>query len=95
MPKHSPGPWTLEQKRNDIQIKSADGLSVTAFSLDGDYVPAELEMANAKLVVRAPELLEGLKQAVAQMEADYQLTPLDGRGALIRKLKHIVAKTEE
>lgn len=42
----------------------------------------------------APEMLEALKQATDQLEKDYEATPLDGTGALIRKLQAVIQKAE-
>ena len=45
-----------------------------------------------RLLASAPELFEALKEAVHQLNLDYEPTPLDGRGALIRKLESVIEK---
>jgi len=35
-------------------------------------------------------LKEALEQAIHQLELDYEATPLDGRAALIRKLRSVL-----
>lgn len=47
---------------------------------------------DADLITAAPELLEGLEQAVVRLKAGYTPSPLDGDAALIRKLEAIIAK---
>lgn len=88
---HTPGPWEIDQIRPmRIVAKKAreDGATLVA------YIGLYCEQDNARLIAAAPSLLNALKQAIAQIEDDYEATPLDGRSALINKLNAIVAKAE-
>lgn len=99
MEKLSPLPWKYireEEKRfnertgepvTDVThvIRDAEGLMVALTSTSRG---AE----NLPLMAMAPSLLDALKQAVAQLIADYEATPLDGRRALIDKLTAEIQK---
>lgn len=105
MSKVTPGkweakPWTNDEddishfeivsKERDCQI--ADVHMSGYVKTPEKVITLEEAKANATLIHAAPELLDGLKQAVEQMARDYEPTPLDGMGALIRKLKAVIEK---
>jgi hypothetical protein len=94
MSKHTPGPWNVfgsETVRGSIpQIHVGTEERLTA------KIPVfgqESAEANARLIAAAPELLDGLKQAVDHLKLKYEPTPLDGEAALIRKLESLINKT--
>lgn len=93
MIKHTPGPWAVLEKRYLDTYRRVGG----DYKFDTAHVfgrSKEETEANARLVAAAPCLLESFKQAVDQIEADYEFTPLDGRRALINKFKAVIAKAE-
>lgn len=85
--KHTPGPWV---RTNENGIRHADGKTLIAQTF---WPSQEVNKANARLIAAAPELLEGLKQAVEEL-SDYAPTPLNGLSALIRKLDAVIDKAE-
>lgn len=93
--KYTPGPWksVRDKEHNEILIVARPRRQFIA-SLDMKSARADVgeNCANARLIAVAPTLLEGLTQAVDQLERDYVVTPLDGRGALIRKLRAVIAQ---
>jgi hypothetical protein len=98
MSKHTPGPWTKDVSRIFGMTKYGER-SVAQIHALRDYSGREPDLfdetdANMRLIAAAPEILEALKQGVEQLEADYQETPLDGHGALIRKFRTVIAKAE-
>ena len=56
--KHAPGLWSVEREYNTVMV-SADGVPVC--TLDG---PVEDNLANARLISAAPDLLAVLKELV-------------------------------
>ena len=73
---HTPGPWEVEKiQRGDyrVAISSEESEVACAYHMTDDPINADLEcIANAKLIAAAPELLEGLKNAVQHIGC-YQL----------------------
>jgi hypothetical protein len=57
--KHTPGPWRVETERAYIQITPTDNVAICELWRRGN---PELEMANARLIAAAPELLELLME---------------------------------
>jgi hypothetical protein len=72
---HTPGPWTLADENNanfEIQIgETICSLDRCSQHSDLKYVIERDEMiANGKLIMAAPDLLEALHRAKAMMERD-------------------------
>lgn len=75
----------------------------TIYSLTEDERDTMRKLIAAKLVITIGDaaklreqiriLREALAQAIEQLEADYVHTPLDGHGALLRKLKAALTAT--
>ena len=59
MSKHTPGPWKVEAERAYIQIVPADNVAICELRRKGN---TELEMANAKLIAAAPDMLAALER---------------------------------
>lgn len=73
--KHTPGPWTFstspEGWSNTIHVAQADGAPYTDGYSDVGYIiqtcqgeDESTQMANARLIAAAPEMLEALKLAM-------------------------------
>jgi hypothetical protein len=56
---HTPGPW----KTNCLHIERQNGQSIAA-TVHDSWQTEEEELANARLIAAAPELLEALQQCV-------------------------------
>lgn len=69
MSKHTPGPWATKE----VNDKGAHVLWVMPIKANGHYV-AEVGVnspdaqANARLIAAAPDLLEALEHALAELE---------------------------
>jgi hypothetical protein len=57
--KHTPGPWRVETERAYIHIMPSENLAICELWRRGN---PELEMANARLIAAAPDLLELLME---------------------------------
>lgn len=96
MGKHTPGAWN--HLGGSYAGRVVDGNREVVALVNGvsrggrGRLGSPVANANARLIAASPELLEGLQQAVTQLERDYKHTPLDGRGALIRKLRALIKK---
>ena len=65
--KHTPGKWVLEYSTYDVngvnwEVEGADGAHVAQNNFGGN--DRETELANARLIAKAPELLELLEETV-------------------------------
>ena len=61
--KHTPGPWrALESKSSQHQVWKGDDHIASAWGTD---VPGDEQLANARLIAAAPELLDALKRIVS------------------------------
>ena len=75
---HTPGPWTIAgvslnpHEGHVIESDSADGRTIawTCNSLDnnGEECISQEDIANARLIASAPELLQALENLVASIE---------------------------
>ena len=87
VPKHTPGRWFADHwdgdKSKDIAIQSdwLDGVTLIG-EIDSD------KMADARLIVAAPEMLEALKSIVDTVWFDRLDTDL------ILTVEHVIAKAE-
>ena len=65
--KHTPGPWTIsryDDRPEMIVVKNGKEVeTMVAYAYEGD-VGIEEQRANARLIVRAPELFAALKDMV-------------------------------
>lgn len=68
--KGTPGPWKKDPKWGDL--RGANNMAVATHGLGLGTVcggnPSEEEIANARLVATAPELLEALQSLVANLD---------------------------
>ena len=64
---HTKGPWRYEKATQTIRSMPENYWLATMDSFEG----AVTHEANARLIASAPELLEALEAAVAQLEADH------------------------
>lgn len=64
---HTPGPWKIEERQIDdyyVNIQAKVETIAAVLTMDPVY-PTKKEMANARLITAAPDLLEALKELVA------------------------------
>jgi len=69
-PSHTPGPWSLSASfdRVERRVKHGDnpplvwGIASGINSAHPDYMPRAEQIANARLIAAAPELLEALER---------------------------------
>lgn len=69
--KHTKGPWRLcaiEDGYRGISSDKGQWWSFAKVAVESNHVPDETGIANAYLIVAAPELLEALEQLVDQAE---------------------------
>ena len=78
--KHTPGPWRVETERAYIQITPTDNVAICELWRRGN---PELEMANARLIAAAPDLLEALEMLAA---VDFGADGSVERGALLARI---------
>jgi len=85
--KHAPGPWAVKADKNFKSL--AEIVSIDGPVLDeGFALSSEKEMANARLIAAAPELLEALKDCVQH------LTCLDASRDSLSVAERVIAKAE-
>ena len=69
--KHTPGPWTTNQSEPHC-IEATDhpsnGTPLICEMFNSSHIPQDEQLANARLIASAPDLLEAL-QAFAAVEA--------------------------
>lgn len=65
--KHTPGPWVYNQETNEVR---ALNWYYIAYADTGAPEYAEQEMANAKLIAAAPDLLECAVDAIELLRAN-------------------------
>jgi hypothetical protein len=86
--KHTPGPWELEGDvewvmddaggHRHLIIRAPDGWNVALVQADEDD---EEQVANARLIVAAPDLLAALRALVWQIDRDDSVVWEDGSPA--------------
>lgn len=64
MSKHSTAPWYIVEGPHDWQIRAKDGYALFGIPKDEKYGRPEEDAANVRLLLVAPEMLEGLRFAV-------------------------------
>ncbi len=95
--KHTPAPWHVkfsdDDPYDDILIKGS-GRSIAKIWLDDAPVPDynAQQKANAQLIAAAPELLEALKEILADAEMIESF--IEGGENYFTKAKNAIAKAE-
>lgn len=87
MSKWTPGPWDVYDNGDGIRI---DGAEITLAFIDGDYRDQDysIQMANARLIASAPDLLEALDALVNSADNPAQFfDAVIGARAAIAKAK--------
>lgn len=76
-PKHTPGPWSIDQNDKYIHIIDRNsGIGPCMIPLNGGEMREE-DVANARLIASAPELLEALDKLVCK------LTDMNSKGQIM------------
>lgn len=94
-PKHTPGPWIpVQLATNIVQIQPegepVDGMVICTVESHWDVMPAG-RVKDVKLIAAAPELLEALREMVAQFHA-YGIP--GGRQNAVTQARAAIAKAE-
>ena len=88
MTKHSPGPWrAILDEKPDAEIWDANGLEIAKVYFDSDR-----READARLIAKAPELLEALDSVCCALSTREDLSEMERRElesgfALIREIE--------
>ena len=95
---HTPGPWSLSASFDSVErrVQHGDnpplvwGIASGINSAHPDYMPREEQIANARLIAAAPELLEALKGITMRFDIILDL----GKGDLLAlsKARAAIAK---
>jgi hypothetical protein len=64
--KHTPGPWAMDDNC-PLVIVDKDGSSIGEMSAGDPFIPDDQQLANARLVCAAPDLLEACEAALNLM----------------------------
>ena len=83
MSKHTPGPWRVVQDPTNLSLQ-VYGQTLALFEC-WRRSDEQTELANARLVASAPELLEALKEVFADYDAVNRLSWNDRAAAAIAK----------
>ena len=95
--KHTPGPWRFIEQgdANMYGMVTAGNRWIISFRQNGELM-SETELANAKLMAAAPELLEALKlilSDIKQLLGDYDIE-FHNSGSIIESENAIKKATE-
>ena len=83
--KHTPGPWSLSPAEDGV-IEAQDGEDFICVAVAGNPEAAcrQRDLANARLIAAAPDLLEALRNLVGGIDAS-------ARGAVLRDAREMIA----
>jgi hypothetical protein len=100
MSKHTPGPWFIktEGKTIGIGVQSLSGIArINPFGNENEGEPIETDMANAKLIAAAPDMLEALKLAETRLNELEKHFGKQGHSSsdTIKQIKAAIAKATE
>lgn len=79
MSKHTPGPWRVNDQResgvmnNGVYVLGGRNNFVRVFD---EWRDEEIQLANARLIAAAPELLDALKSVQAARQGHYWLNEI-------------------
>lgn len=83
--KHTPGPWSIEVGNDPSDwanyFPKVLAENYTVVGTEGMYGDRETDLANARLIAAAPELLEALQESVQLFEVQSQMHRLISRRA--------------
>jgi len=100
--KHTPGPWKIDTHHDAPYIEDINGDAICTLYEDtepedsvtiwGWIEPFKNAENNARLIAAAPELLQALKAALAQLEHTNQHTPIGDMEHTKNTLRDAIAK---
>jgi hypothetical protein len=61
---HTPGPWTIPARDSGVTVNAGHGIVAEVYAVD----VGTTQIANARLIAAAPDLLEALHDALVQLE---------------------------
>jgi len=70
MPRHAPGPWTVDKAQVLLGTQDGDEISDAMGNRVCEVSHLTTKLANARLIAAAPELLEALQQCLQHIELD-------------------------
>lgn len=65
-PKHTPGPWRIDPVCRTLVVGTVDPMPIIADTESASAFDVETDIANARLIAAAPEMLEALENALSQ-----------------------------
>jgi hypothetical protein len=84
--KHTPGPWMVDRPGTLFHIRTMDEINGTVATCDPCDFATQEQLANARLIAAAPELLEALRELVESVAiSDPGVYDLDAARAAIAK----------
>jgi hypothetical protein len=101
---HTPGPWSLSDSfdRVERRVQHGDdpalvwGIASGINSAHPDYLPRSEQIANARLIASAPDLLAALEKALESIEGQAELLrhcgAAYGIGATLAQARAAIAK---
>jgi hypothetical protein len=91
---HAPGPWSLVPGHSIVKIVAADGSHVANTS-GAEYWEnfKEADLANARLIAAAPEMLAALKELIG-WRGPMDMMPPEVRGSWLRAEAAIAKATK-
>lgn len=90
--KHTPGPWTFDKKSVVKRVFSDYGGGLRNLGTHICTLADGPDIANARLIAAAPELLEALEDAVSVLVKEYGFEARDSE--YIKELNRIIAKAK-
>jgi hypothetical protein len=88
MKQHTPGPWSFEELNGILEIIDETGLGTIAQLLTIESGISEEDIANARLIATAPEMLDALEWAVETADSEqYEASWYASARAAIAKAK--------
>ena len=103
---HTPGPWSLSASFDRVERRVIHGdnpplvweIARGINSAHPDYMPRDEQIANARLIAAAPELLEALEVALETIDGQAELLRACGAaygiGATLQRAGEAIAKAK-
>jgi hypothetical protein len=95
MTKHTPGPWVVDADKDSVMVVGRDGGMAVIISDALLGKPTALDIANARLIAAAPELLEASKMSLSVLSRMAKILEQEpGDDTVVPTLRTAIAKAE-